>query len=89
MSSQRSNSLMKCTSQQYLNVQMYNNNSINNGTLSKDVKLKVNEYTYFIDNEGYLIDNNCYYILDCNNNKIKIKENEINKLQQYGLLKNQ
>jgi hypothetical protein len=46
----------------------------------------VNETSYFIDSQGYLLDSSLVYLLDKNNSKIKLLEKHLEVLKKEGLI---
>ena len=44
------------------------------------------EFTYFIDKEGYLLDENGYYLLDEKDKMIKVDRKLIKKLREFKMI---
>lgn len=48
--------------------------------------LDFEEFTYFIDKEGYLLDENGFYLLDDKDKMIKVDRKLIKKLRDFNLI---
>jgi hypothetical protein len=48
--------------------------------------LDFEEFTYFIDREGYLLDEEGYYLLDEKDQMIKVDRTLVKKLREFNMI---
>lgn len=49
--------------------------------------IQTSEKTYLIDDQGFLLDGNRFYLIDSSNNRIRLSEGQVAQLKSLNLLK--
>ena len=57
-----------------------------NGGKSGQSKLIITDNTYYIDNEGYLLDKDQHYLVDSKGKQVRLEEKHIKMLKQEQVL---
>lgn len=57
-----------------------------NGMKKGEIKIVMTDSTYYIDNEGFLLDKDQHYLIDSHGNHIRLEERHISLLKDEQIL---